>query len=39
MTIEHQISILKGFLKDHVTEHWSNDDENSALASEEHIPF
>ncbi len=28
---EQQISKLDWFLKDHVTEDWSNDDENSAL--------
>jgi len=31
MFLEHQISILEWFLKDHVTEDWSNDAENSAL--------
>jgi len=29
--LEHHISILEWFLKDHATEDWSNDDENTAL--------
>ncbi len=28
---EHQISISEWYMKDHVTEDWSNDAENSAL--------
>ncbi len=31
MFLEQQISILEWFLKNHVTENWSNDAENSAL--------
>ncbi len=31
MFLEQQIRILEWFLKDHVTEDWSNDAENSAL--------
>ncbi len=31
MFLEQQISILEWFLKDHVTEDWSNDAENSAV--------
>ncbi len=34
MFLEQQISILEWFLKDHVTEDWSNDDENTALITE-----
>ncbi len=34
MVLEQQIRILELFLKDHVTEEWSNDAENSALISE-----
>jgi len=29
MFFEQQMSTLEGFLKDHVTEDWSNDAENS----------
>jgi len=32
-------STLELFLKDHVTENWSNDAENSALLSQEEITF
>jgi len=35
MFLEQQISILEWFLKDHVTEDWSNDGENTASPSEE----
>jgi len=35
MCLELQISILDLFLKDHVTEDWSNDAENTALSSQE----
>ncbi len=31
MFLEQQLIILEWFLKDHVTEDWSNDAENSAL--------
>ncbi len=33
--LEHLISKLEWFLKDHVTLDWSNDAENSALSSQE----
>ncbi len=36
---EQQISRLEWFLKDHVTEDWSNDAENSAFLSQELITF
>ncbi len=35
MFLEQQISILDIFPKDHVTEDWSNDAENSAFPSQE----
>ncbi len=34
MFLEQRISILDWFLKDHVTEDWSNDAENTALITE-----
>ncbi len=36
---EHQISILEWFLKDHVTQDWSNDAENSALHHKNKLYF
>ncbi len=33
MLLEQQISILEWFLKDHDTEDWSNDAENSDLVT------
>ncbi len=35
--LEHSISILEGFLKDHVAMNTSNDAENSTLPSQEYI--
>ncbi len=37
MFLEQQLIILEWFLKDHVTEDWSNDAENSALNTGKNI--
>jgi len=39
MFLEHQIIILESFLKDRVTEDWSNDAENSALHHRNKLDF
>ncbi len=39
MFLEQQISILEWFLKDHVTEDWSNFDENLALHHRNNLHF
>jgi len=39
MFLEQQISILEGFLKDHVTKDWSNDAESSAFHLRNELHF